>query len=1155
MREKAKLFLALLLCLVMALPAVSLGESEPEKFTLAEESTFDLVNGKTYLYEHVKTGALVMFVINDDLNRVFQLGFRTPAETDMGVSHVFEHATLGGSEKYPSEDLFFNLSYQTYNTYMNASTYNYMTIYPVASLSEEQLLRYADFYTDSCFNPLVLEDEDLFRQEAWRYRMDTVDDPLTIEGTVYSEMKGAYNLDSAAYYNALKTIYPGSTCGNVHGGIPEEIPGMTWEDLKAYHEKYYHPSNSLTLIYGDISDMGAFLDLLDGYFSAYERREFDIGDSLYTPITESVTAEFPFPGDAGADPSKQAQTYYAIFCDGATEEDVVTLDLLTTLMSVDSSVVMKTIREKLPAASAGCYVDDTTDDVTVIFYADNLDREEAEIFKAAVDEGLALLKEQGFDKASVDALMANTLISQSLAAENSSVGVNLMSSVAGYWVLKDDVHGYEKMLANQYLFDTYYEEGRYAEAVERLLISPARTAMATTYMVPGLADENAAKEAERLAEVKASLTDEEIAALAAQALPEDDGKDEADEITQELVSRLQAVTLESLPEEARIYTVTGEEKDGLRTLWAQANVSGVGTAMGLLDAQGFTAEELLWVKLYTDLVGSLNSSAHTREELSDLEIRYLYNGVLRPSLLASEDGLHPYIRFAFTALDDDLDEGYDLMYELLFDTDFGDLENLRAEVSGKKASLRSSIANSGLNAVIYRGMGRDDEVYAAYSYLNYLDYYEFLTAVDAQIAEDPAPIVEKLQDIQQRFLNRSGAVSGFAGGEDSLPAFEAASASFFGRLEEKPMEKQTLVFPEVAGSEGLIVGGNVQYNVVYAPWEKLGAEGYIGAMDAVTNLLTDVYLMPVLRDEYGAYGAYTTAMDKGLLLYTYRDPNVANTFEVYKGLPAVIAALDVDQETLEGYILSAYSNYALSSGELTGAASAILTELEYGESQEDKIEYMRSLKGLTVDTLRGYADMYEKLIENGYVGTAGGAAAINENADLYAAVLDPFAAGESKGYTDLTDDYPYKAEVEYLAGLGLIAPLGDDYFGVDESATWGEYAQALCALMGAPGLGGEDAISILQQYNYIDTTVDPAGVAGEPMTRAQACDNLGLLLTFEDEDYAAAEAAEYTDKADAPEMTVLLAACELLPVRDGALLADEPLTRGEMAVMFAFLAQ
>ncbi len=1153
MRKTAALFLAIVLILTAAMPVSVLGEEASEsKFTLTEESTFDLVNGRTYLYEHVKTGAQVMFIINDDLNRVFQMAFRTPAETDMGVSHVFEHATLGGSEKYPSKDLFFNLSYQTYNTYMNASTANYMTFYPVASLSEEQLLRYADFYTDSCFNPLVLKDESLFRQEAWRYRMDTEDAPLTIEGTVYSEMKGAYDLDRAAMFNALKTIYPGSTCGNVHGGIPEEIIHMTWDDLKNYHEKYYHPSNSLTLIYGDIADKDAFLDLLDGYFSAYERREIVIDDGAFTPLTESVTAEFPFPGDAGADPSKQAQTYYAIYCDGATEEDLVTLDLLTTLMSVDSSAVMNKIREKLPAAKAGCYVDDTTSDITVIFYASNLDREEAETFRAAVDEGLAVVKEEGFDSASVDALMANTLISQSMVTESSSVGVDMLSSVASYWALDGDVHGYEKMLANQYLFESFNEQGRYTEAVERLLISPKRTALATTYMVPGLAEEKAAAEAERLAAVKASLTEEETAALIAQALPGDDGeKDEADETTLALVSQLQAVTLASLPEEARIYTVTDEVKDGLRTMWAQANVDGVGTAMGLLDAQGFTAEELLWVKLYTDLIGSLNTSAHTRAQLKDLEIRYLYNGVIRPSLLTAEDGLHPYVRFAFTALDDDLAAGYDLMYEILFDTDFNDLENLNAEVSGQKAALRSSITGSAMNILVYRGMGRDDDTYAAYSYMNYLEYYDFLAAVEAQLQADPAPVAEKLREIQARFLNRSGAVSAFAGGESSLPAFEKAAAAFFGRLEEKPMEKQALEFPRAEGSEGLIVGGNVQYNVVFAPWEKLGADGYIGAMDAVTNLLTDMYLMPVLRDEYGAYGAYTQAMDKGLLLYTYRDPNVANTFEVYKGLPAVIAALDVDQETLNGYILSAYSYYAQSSGELTGAASAILTELDYDESQESKIEYMRSLKGLTVESLHGYADLYQKLMEEGYIATAGGAAAISENADLYAAVIDPFAAAAGAGFEDLPEDHPFKEEVDTVVAAGLMAPLTDTAFGVDESATWGDYAAGLAALMGAAGVSGADAVPLLQQYGYLD----PAAVAEESMTRAQACDSIALVLTFEDEDYAAAKAAEYPDKEGAPEMTVLLAACELLPTRDGALAAEEPITRGELAYMLAFLAQ
>ncbi len=1148
MRKKASVFLALFLCLTMLVPSLALGEEKAEAFTLVEEGSFDLVNGTTYLYEHQKTGALVLFLINDDLNRVFEITFRTPAETDKGVSHVFEHATLGGSKKYPSKDLFFNLSYQTYNTYMNASTYNYMTTYPVASLSEEQLLRYADFYTDSCFNPIVMEDESLFRQEAWRYRLESEDAPLTIEGTVYSEMKGSYNIDSAAYYNALKTFYPGSTCGNVSGGLPEAIPDMTWEDLKEYHDKYYHPSNSLTVIYGDISGKEAFLDLLDGYFSAYEKREYDISDALYTPITESVVKEFPYPGDADADPSKTAQTYYCIYCDGATEEDAVTLDLLTTLMSVDSSLVMTRIREKLPAASAGCYVDTTTSDTTVIFYAENLEREEAEIFRDAVDAALIELRDTGFDQASVDALMANTLLQQSLATESSSVGVDLIPNIASYWVREGDIHAYEKNLANQTLFDSFNEQGLYTEAIGRLLVSPARTALVTTYLQPGLAEENAAKEAERLAEVKAAMSAEEIAALLA---PEEESAD--DGVTQALVAQLQAVTLESTPEEARIYTVTEEEKDGIRTLWSHANVSGVSTVMGILDAQGFSTEELLWVKLYTDLVGSLNTGEHTRAQLADLEIRYLYNGVIKPSLLETEDGFHPYLRFAFTALDEDLQAGYDLVCELLYGTDFGDLENLTAQVANLKASLRTTITNNALNILYYRGMAKYSPTWAAYAYMNHLDYYDFLTALDAQLAEDPAPVVEKLKDIQQRFFNRSGAISAFAGSEDSLPAFEAAAGSFFGRLEEKPMEKQEYAFPEIADSEALIMGGKVQFNVVYAPWETLGADGYIGAMDAVTNLLSDQYLMPVLRDGYGAYGAYTQAMTEGILLYTYRDPNVAQTFEVYRALPDAIREMDVDQETLEGYILSAYSYYAQSNGELTGAANAILTELSYGESQEDVIKYMRSLKELTPDSLHGYADLYEKLVSGGYLATAGGAAAIEENADLYVKVLNPFGVTNepAPGFEDLPEGHPFKDAVDTVISAGLMSPLSDTVFGTDESATWGDYAQALCPLMGADGLGAEDAVALLQQYGYLD----PAGVASEPMTRTQACQNISLVLTFEDSDYAAAEAADYPDKAEASEAAVLLAACELLPLRDGAVASEEPITRGELAFMFSFFAQ
>jgi len=187
-----------------------------------------MVSASVVRFVHQKTGAQLYYIANDDINRVFDLTFRTESPDDTGIPHVFEHAVLCGSEKYPSAQLYSNLKFQTYNTYMNASTYHRYTSYPVSSMSEAQLLKLADFYTDSCFHPMVMEDESIFRTEAWRYRLNDPDDPLTIEGTAYSEMLGKRSVERSSYMNALKAMFPGTTVGNDHGGDPEYIPDLTW---------------------------------------------------------------------------------------------------------------------------------------------------------------------------------------------------------------------------------------------------------------------------------------------------------------------------------------------------------------------------------------------------------------------------------------------------------------------------------------------------------------------------------------------------------------------------------------------------------------------------------------------------------------------------------------------------------------------------------------------------------------------------------------------------------------------------------------------------------------------------------------------------------------------------------------------------------------
>ena len=254
---KKLISLLLALALLMTLTPVMAEEAEaalPQVgdvvcgFEAVQVREAPMVGATVVLFEHQRTGAQVMYIANEDNFRVFELAFFTRAIDNTGLPHVFEHSTLDGSEKYPSKALFFNLSAQTYNTYMNAYTTQNLTGYPVASLSEAQLLKLADYYTDSCLHPMIGQDESIYREEAWRYRLADAEDELTIEGTVYSEMLGHYTLDSAASLNLKNLALPGSMAANSSGGMPSDIPDMTYETLMSYHDLYYHPSNSICFL-------------------------------------------------------------------------------------------------------------------------------------------------------------------------------------------------------------------------------------------------------------------------------------------------------------------------------------------------------------------------------------------------------------------------------------------------------------------------------------------------------------------------------------------------------------------------------------------------------------------------------------------------------------------------------------------------------------------------------------------------------------------------------------------------------------------------------------------------------------------------------------------------------------------------------------------
>ena len=227
--------------------------SELTAYELLGEQELKDIHSMGYILRHKKSGARITVISNDDENKVFYIGFRTPPEDSTGVPHIIEHTVLCGSDKYPVKDPFVELVKGSLNTFLNAITYPEKTIYPVASCNNADFQNLMSVYMDAVFHPNIYKHREIFEQEGWHYELEDEDAPVTINGVVYNEMKGAFSSpDDVLERLILNSLFPDTSYANESGGDPEHIPELTYEQYLNFHRKYYHPCNSYIYLYGDM---------------------------------------------------------------------------------------------------------------------------------------------------------------------------------------------------------------------------------------------------------------------------------------------------------------------------------------------------------------------------------------------------------------------------------------------------------------------------------------------------------------------------------------------------------------------------------------------------------------------------------------------------------------------------------------------------------------------------------------------------------------------------------------------------------------------------------------------------------------------------------------------------------------------------------------
>ena len=947
-------------------------------------------NAWEYLFVHKKTGATMLVIQNGDTNRGFSISFNTPADNDKGANHIIEHAVLGGSKKYPSSNIIFDLTNTTYVSFVNAFTYQNMTMFPICSASEQQLLKSADIYLDAVYHPLLLSDQRIFEREGWRYELKSQSSDLTYNGIVYNEMQGNMgSIDTAAYYNAQKAIFSDSNQKYNSGGDPQQITKLTYKEVLSTYKKNYHPSNSFMVLYGDV-DYEAFLKMIDkNYLSSYSKKTYTEERDTQQPFSKLSQKIYTFPvakGEATANKAVIDLVFAASDVKKLGAENFVALSTAVALLNLDNSDLKKAMLKSGIAQSYRISIGSDTFQPTIHFIATNADPSKKMDFYNLVLSELKKVVKNGLDSELVKASLRSFDFDKALGNDSSSAVQSLSNMSLFNNIMGDPLFDYNYYYKNVVgkLDDKILEN-----VIQKQIVNNKTAALTVTVPKAGLLESNAQAKAKELSKEKSSMTSKQIAAMVKKTA--DFSTWNSQSTSAEVLKSLQAVTLKDLNVDVRDRDIKESTVGGVTLMTADANVDSVSSIFLSFDASHLTAEELLYLKFYSDMLSN-GMATTTRSENQVLNETALKAYSISSTLGAFTDdkndtSAHPILGINYYGFEDEYADTFDLVSDILLRSKISDISVYgNRTISNLKAQYQALFAEP-LNLALYRSLAYTSPTYRYYNYFNGLDYYNFVIDLEKQIKTTPNDVVKKLEAARAKALNRSNLTVLFAGEADAQDKFASNLPDFTSKLPNESYQKVNVSLPKPAAKEAWIINSTVQYVCINGA--LISNEVPIsGKADAISGILNNMMLTPEIRLKGGAYGVGAFFSRNNYYAYTYRDTNYVTSLTTLGATDEFLKTVIpyVTPDVLESYKLSAYATATQSAGEINEALSSLINKCQ-GITTQDKLDALTELKNVSLTDLQDYAGYMEKINSNLNYVVVAPKSEIEKNKDLFDSVI------------------------------------------------------------------------------------------------------------------------------------------------------------------------
>lgn len=958
------------------------------EYEILDEHRVEDVQSDGFILRHKKSGARIAILSNNDDNKVFYIGFRTPPEDETGVPHIIEHTTLCGSKKFPVKDPFIELAKGSLNTFLNAMTYPDKTVYPVASCNDQDFKNLMDVYLDAVFNPNITKYEEIFRQEGWHYELTDKDDELKINGVVYNEMKGAYSSpDEVLSSQIYRSLFPDNTYSKDSGGNPEYIPKLTYEAYLDFYHKYYHPSNSYIYLYGDM-DVVERLEWLDkGYLSLYDYKKVNSEINKQPAFDEikNVEEEYSITMDDSQE-NKTYLSYNRVVGDSLDEMLYQAFDVLDYALVSSPGAPVK---QALIDAGIGDDVYGSYDagilQPVFSFVAKNANASQADEFEKIIENTLKEVVKTGINK---EALLAGINSSEFKFREADFgqfpkgllFGLNCLDS----WLfddMKPFIHleclgTFAKL---RKAVDTDYFE----KLIQKYLLDNTHGSSVTVKPKRGLGNEREEALAKELSDYKASLSDEEIKKLIEDT--EHLKKYQEEPSSDEDLRKLPMLTRADMKKNAMPFSNIEDELLDVKVVRHDIESNGIDYISFLFDAGDFAQSELGYLGFFTNALGLVSTEKYSYTDLANAT--NIYTGGISTGT-ASHPDIKDRNNFVFKfevklkVLEKNLDKALELMEQMLLSSDFTDTKRLGELVAQIKARLQANLSSSGHLVAAMRSMSSFSR-YALYQdELKGIAFYRSICHIEKELSESPKSVSDKLAAIAKKLFARNRMLISFTGNNEAYgnakPLLEKVIAGF---NKMSAVGNQAEVHFNTA-KEAFIDASQIQYVAKTGDFICEGYE-YTGALRLLRIILSYDYLWINVRVKGGAYGCMNTFLRSGESYFvSYRDPNLSDTLDVYDRIPEYIKSFSPDERDMTKYIIGTFSALDTPMNpEAKGSRSlsAYLEGITYEQIQKERNEILNAQP----EDIRRLADLVEAVLKKDSICVIGNENMIKESSGLF----------------------------------------------------------------------------------------------------------------------------------------------------------------------------